>query len=71
LPSDAFHVTDLLEVVPSTVAVNGSVPELIEDAVAGDIATDVTVGEEAGAAGLALTWTELALSPAASIAETI
>jgi hypothetical protein len=69
LPSDAFHVTPLLEVVPCTVALNGSVPAVIEDAVTGDIATEVTVGEDAGAVGLALTWGEFALSPAEPTAE--
>ena len=43
LPDEASHVTVLFEVVPSTVAVNGSVPFVIEAAEAGDIVTELTV----------------------------
>jgi hypothetical protein len=50
LPKEALHVTVLSEVVPSTVAVNGSVPVVIEEAVEGEIATDVTTGLGGGAA---------------------
>ena len=58
--------------MPWTVAVNESVPEVIEDAVVGDIVTEVTVGlgGELGAVGLALTCDELGLSPAEPTAET-
>jgi hypothetical protein len=68
-PNTTFHVTLLFVVVPCTVAVNGSVPAVIEDAVSGETVTEVTV-EDAGASGVALTWAELALSPAAFTAET-
>ena len=67
LPSAARQVTLLFVVVPDTVAVKGSVPDGIDDAVVGDIVTDVTV---CGAVGLALTCAEFALSPLALIAET-
>jgi hypothetical protein len=69
LPSAVFHVTPLLVVVPWTVAVNGSVPEVIDDATPGLTVTEVTP-VEVGAAGLALTWAELALSLAETTAET-
>ena len=67
LPSTARQVTLLLVIVPDTVAVNGSVPDGIDDAVVGDIVTDVTVS---GAVGFALTCVEFALSPLALTAET-
>jgi len=44
VPSAAFHATALLVVVPLTLAVNGSVPPVTDDAVAGDTVTPVTVG---------------------------
>jgi hypothetical protein len=67
LPSTAFQVTLLFVVVPDTLAVNGSVPDVIDDAVVGDIVTDVTVDV---AVGLALTCAEFAVSPAAVTADT-
>jgi len=67
LPSTARQVTLLFVVVPDTAAVNGSVPDGIDDAVIGDIVTDVTV---CGAVGLALTCAEFALSPLVLTAET-
>ena len=42
LPQEALHVTDLSEVVPRTVAVNGSEPLVFEEAVVGETATEVT-----------------------------
>jgi hypothetical protein len=42
LPKEALHITDLSEVVPSTEAVNGSVPVVIEEAVEGETVTEVT-----------------------------
>jgi hypothetical protein len=69
LPNTAFQVTDLFEAEPTTVAVNGSVPVVIEDATPGLTVTEVTP-VEVEAAGLALTWAELALSPVAVTAET-
>jgi hypothetical protein len=44
LPSAAFHVTDLLEVVPTTLAVKGIVPPVTEEAEEGETATEVTAG---------------------------
>jgi hypothetical protein len=44
VPREAFRVTVLLVVVPWTVAVNESIPEVIEGAVVGDIVTEVTAG---------------------------
>ena len=41
-PKEALHVTDLSEVVPRTVAVNGSEPPVFEEAVVGETATEVT-----------------------------
>jgi hypothetical protein len=43
LPKEAFHVTFLFDVVPCTVAANGTVPRVIEDAVPGDTVTELTV----------------------------
>jgi hypothetical protein len=42
VPSKAFQVTALFEVVPETVAVNGNVPLVIDEAVAGVTVTEVT-----------------------------
>jgi hypothetical protein len=42
LPKEALHITDLSAVVPSTEAVNGSVPVMIEEAVEGETVTEVT-----------------------------
>jgi hypothetical protein len=53
----------LFVVVPATVAVNGSVPEVSEEAVAGEIVMEVTVGVGVGPAGLTLICAEFALSP--------
>jgi hypothetical protein len=64
-PSAAFQVTLLLVVVPDTVAVNPTVPDGTDDAIVGEIVTDVT-----SAVGFALTGAELALSPVALTAET-
>ena len=50
VPSTAFQVTDLFVAVPWTLAVNDSVPDVIEEAVAGEIDTEMTVG--AGATGV-------------------
>jgi len=69
LPNTAFQVTDLFEAEPTTVALNGNVPEVIEEATPGLTVTEVTL-VEVGAAGLALTWAELALSVAETTAET-
>jgi hypothetical protein len=46
VPKAAFQVTEVLEVVPLTVAVNGSVPLVVEEAEAGETVTEVTVGGE-------------------------
>jgi hypothetical protein len=45
IPREAFHVTAVLDAVPWTLAANESLPDVIEDAVAGDIVTEVTVTE--------------------------
>ena len=45
-PKAAFQVTAVFEVVPLTVAVNGSVPVVSEEAVAGETMTEVTAGPE-------------------------
>lgn len=42
VPSSAFHVTAVFEVVPATVALNGSVPPVTDEAVPGVIVTPVT-----------------------------
>lgn len=55
VPSAAFQITALLEVVPCTVALKGKEPDVIEDAAPGDTVTDVTV---VGGVGLALTAAE-------------
>ncbi len=52
LPSEAFQVTDLLDVVPWTDAVNGRVPLVPEVAEVGEIVTDVTAGPGGGGFGL-------------------
>jgi hypothetical protein len=44
LPADACHVTDLSDAVPWTDAVNASVPPVVNEAEAGEIPTEVTVG---------------------------
>ena len=67
-PNTTFHVTLLLVVEPCTVALNGSVPEVIEEAVAGETETDVTADEDA--TGFAATAAELPLSPPLFTAET-
>jgi hypothetical protein len=69
VPSAAFQATVLFVVVPATLAVNGSVPEVIEDAVSGDTDTEVTVGE-AGAVGVTDACAEFVLSPAEVTTET-
>jgi hypothetical protein len=61
VPSTAFHVTALFVVVPATLAANGRVPEVIDDAVAGDTDTEVMV--PVAATGLAATAAEFALVP--------
>jgi hypothetical protein len=67
-PNTTFHVTLLFVVVPCTVALNVSVPDVIEEAVVGETETDVTADEDA--TGFALTAAELALSPPLFTAET-
>jgi hypothetical protein len=67
VPSAAFHETDLFVAVPWTLAVNGSVPEVIDDAVAGEIDTEVIV---CGALGVTDACNEFALSPADVTTET-
>ena len=61
MPSTAFQLTVLFVVVPETLAVNGRVPEVIDDAVDGDTETEVTVPVDA--VGLAATAAEFALVP--------
>jgi hypothetical protein len=68
VPTAAFHVTALLVDVPCTLAVNGKVPEVIEEAVAGVTVTEVIVGT--GAVGVTVTWAEFTLSPAVVTTET-
>ena len=46
LPSEALHVTDLSEAVPTTVAVNGNVPPTTDEADDGEIVTEVTPGPD-------------------------
>jgi hypothetical protein len=71
-PRTAFHVTVLLVDVPCTLAVNGKVPEVIEEAVAGLTVTDVTVGTGPGTGpvGVTVTWAEFTLSPAVVTTDT-
>jgi hypothetical protein len=52
LPSEAFQVTDLLDVDPWTDAVNGSVPRVAEVAEVGEIVTEVTAEPGGGGFGL-------------------
>lgn len=61
VPSEALQVTVLFVVVPATLAVNGSVPDVIDDAVPGDTVTEVTV--PVAATGFAATAAEFALVP--------
>ena len=42
MPKAAFQLTVLFDVVPWTVALNGSVPLVTEDADAGDMLTELT-----------------------------
>jgi hypothetical protein len=53
VPRAAFQVTDLFVVAPWTLAVNGNVPDVIEDALDGETDTEVTGGT--GAAGVTVT----------------
>ena len=55
VPRAAFHVTALLVDVPCTLAVNDKVPEVIEEAVAGVIVTDVIVDTGAGVGPVGVT----------------
>lgn len=48
VPSAAFHVTALFVVEPATLAENGSVPPVTDEAVAGETVTDVTAGVDGG-----------------------
>ena len=48
VPSRAFHVTAVFEVVPATVALNWSVPPVADEAVPGVTVTAVTPDPEAG-----------------------
>jgi hypothetical protein len=57
LPNDAFHVTLVFEVVPSTVAVNESLPLTMDEAEEGEIVTELTAGSGAGGAGAVITVT--------------
>jgi hypothetical protein len=61
VPRAAFQVTALFVAVPVTLALNGSVPDVIEDAVDGETATDVTALVDA--TGFAATAAEFALVP--------
>jgi|SRR5579863_2539198 hypothetical protein len=49
VPSSAFHVTAVLVVVPATVALNWSVPPVIDEAVPGVTVTAVTPDPVVGA----------------------
>ena len=42
MPKAAFQLSVLFDVVPCTVALNGSVPPVTEDADAGDMMTELT-----------------------------
>jgi hypothetical protein len=53
-----------------TLALNGSVPDVIEDAVSGETETDVIVCGGAGAVGVTDACKEFALSPAEVTTET-
>lgn len=44
VPSFAFHVTDLFETLPETVAVNVALPPVMTDVVAGETPTEFTTG---------------------------
>ena len=54
LPSEAFQVTDLLDVDPWTDAVKESVPLAADLAEVGEIVTEVTAGSGGGGFGLGL-----------------
>jgi hypothetical protein len=43
VPSDAFHVTNVVAAAPWIVALNGTVPAVTDEAVAGDTTTEVTL----------------------------
>jgi hypothetical protein len=51
LPREAFHVTDVLVVVPWTVAANWSVPPVMDEVEAGEIVTEATEELEGEVAG--------------------
>ncbi len=55
LPEEAFQVTFLFEVVPSTIAVNESLPLTMDEAEAGEIDTELTAGSAGGGAGALVT----------------
>jgi hypothetical protein len=61
VPRAAFQVTDLFVVAPWTLAVNGNVPDVIEDALDGETDTEVTAPVDA--IGFAATAAEFALVP--------
>jgi hypothetical protein len=61
VPSTVLQVTALFVAVPWTLAVNGNVPAVIEDAAAGETDTEVTAPVDA--VGFAATAEEFALVP--------
>jgi hypothetical protein len=67
VPSATFQVTDLSVVVPWTVAVNGIVPLVSEEAVAGETVTEVTTGAGGGGAVVTVTVVEADLVVSATL----
>ena len=57
LPSEAFQVTVLSEVVPTTVAANESLPLTIDEAEDGEIVTELTAGSGGGGVAAVVTVT--------------
>ena len=53
VPSKAFQTTAVFDVVPATVALNCSVPPVIDEAVPGSTVTLVTPGEPTPGGGVA------------------
>jgi positive regulator of sigma E activity len=62
VPSAADQVTDLLEAVPWTVALNWAVPPVLTDVEAGETATEVTTGVTGAAVTVTLAEADLLVS---------
>ena len=57
LPDEVFHVTVLSEVEPATVAVNESLPLIMDEAETGEIVTELTAGSGGGGVDAVVTVT--------------